>query len=80
MAVTAAATVRGARFGARPIFAQLAAALLAFFCLLTPAVAAPQFPAPPSFPKLTGRVVDGANILSGATKSDLTEKLAALES
>lgn len=74
MAVTAAATVRGARFGARPVFAHLAAALLAFFCLLTPALAAPQFPA------LTGRVVDGASILSDATKADLSEKLAALES
>ena len=58
----------------RPVIASLVAALLALVCLLTPAMAAPQFPA------LTGRVVDGANILSGATKADLTEKLAALES
>ena len=49
------------------------AATLAFLFLLTPAWAAPKFPA------LTGRVVDNANILSDATKSDLTEKLAALE-
>ena len=49
------------------------AALFAFFCLLAPASAAPQFPA------LSGRVVDGANILTDATKSDLTDKLAALE-
>src|SRR5277367_6273951 len=49
------------------------AAVIAFLCLLTPAWAAPQFPA------LTGRVVDGANILSDATKSDLNAKLAALE-
>src|SRR5579872_3802909 len=52
---------------------RLFAALFAFLCLLTPAWAAPQFPA------LTGRVVDGANILSGATKADLDGKLAALE-
>jgi uncharacterized protein len=59
---------------------RLIAALLAFFCLALPATAAPKFPALPSFPKLTGRVVDDAHILSDATKSDLTEKLAALES
>lgn len=52
---------------------RLIAALLAFFCLLAPATAAPKFPA------LTGRVVDDAHILSDATKTDLTEKLAALE-
>jgi uncharacterized protein len=49
------------------------AALFAFFCLVTPALATPTFPA------LSGRVVDNANILSAATRSDLTEKLAALE-
>jgi uncharacterized protein len=49
------------------------AAVLAFFCLIVPAAAAPNFPA------LTGRVVDGANILSADTRSDLTQKLAALE-
>src|SRR5580704_17057106 len=48
-------------------------ALFAFFCFIAPATAAPSFPA------LTGRVVDNANILSGATKSDLDSKLAALE-
>lgn len=35
--------------------------------------------AAPTFPALTGRVVDGANILSPATEASLTEKLAALE-
>ncbi len=49
------------------------AALLACFCLIAPATAAPKFPA------LTGRVVDDANILSAQTKADLTQKLAALE-
>ena len=49
------------------------AATLAFLFLLTPAWAAPKFPA------LTGRVVDEANILSSATKAELTDKLAALE-
>ena len=41
--------------------------------LLAPAWAAPTFPA------LTGRVVDDAHILSDATKADLDQKLAALE-
>jgi uncharacterized protein len=53
---------------------RLAAALLAFLVLAAPAWAAPKFPA------LSGRVVDDANILSSDTKSDLTQKLAALES
>src|ERR1051326_1924547 len=52
---------------------RIAAALLALLCWLAPAAAPPQFPA------LTGRVVDAANILSGDTKSDLNQKLAALE-
>jgi len=52
---------------------KLLAAVFAFLCVITPALAAPNFPA------LTGRVVDGANILSAATKEDLTTKLAALE-
>ncbi len=52
---------------------RLVTALLAFLVLLTPAWAAPKFPA------LTGRVVDDANILSSATKAELTDKLAALE-
>jgi uncharacterized protein len=46
--------------------------LLAFFLAL-PAFAAPTFPA------LTGRVVDGANMLSPATEQQLTTKLATLE-
>jgi uncharacterized protein len=50
------------------------AATLAFLCLIIPAWAAPIFPA------LTGRVVDDAHILSPQTQSDLTQKLAALES
>jgi uncharacterized protein len=49
------------------------AATLALLVLLTPAWAAPKFPA------LTGRVVDDAGILSSATKAELTGKLAALE-
>ena len=50
------------------------AALFVVLCLFTPAMAAPTFPA------LTGRVVDDAHILSPQTQSDLTQKLAALES
>jgi|AraplaMF_Col_mMF_1032025.scaffolds.fasta_scaffold01426_1 uncharacterized protein len=52
---------------------RLAAAIIAFFCLLLPATAAPKFPA------LTGRVVDDAHILNDETRDSLTEKLAALE-
>ena len=50
------------------------AGLFAFLVLTAPALAAG-----PTFPTLTGRVVDNANILSAETKSDLTGKLAALE-
>jgi uncharacterized protein len=53
---------------------RIFAALVAFFVLLTPAWAAPKFPA------LSGRVVDDAHILSDATRADLDQKLAALES
>ena len=49
------------------------AVCLAAFCLIAPVAAAPNFPA------LTGRVVDDANILTPQTKSDLNDKLAALE-
>ena len=52
---------------------RIFAAIVAFLVLLTPAWAAPKFPA------LTGRVVDDAHILSDATKADLDQKLAALE-
>src|SRR3954468_18478692 len=52
---------------------RLLAGLFAFFCLVTPVLAAPTFPA------LTGRVIDNANILSDSTEFDLNNKLAALE-
>jgi uncharacterized protein len=51
------------------------ALLLALTTLL---VALPAFAAT-TFPKLTGRVVDEANLLSPATEAALTQKLAALE-
>jgi len=55
--------------------AFLAGLMLAFLALPVPqgAMAAPVFPA------LSGRVVDGANILTPATEAALTAKLAALE-
>jgi len=56
----------------------LVAAALAFAALLLAFVAAPAI-ADPTFPALTGRVVDDAHILSPQTQSDLTAKLAALE-
>ena len=46
---------------------------LAVCALALPALAAPKFP------PLSGRVVDGANILSPAVEADLTGKLKALE-
>ena len=39
----------------------------------------PRAEAAPTFPALTGRVVDGANILSDQTKADLDRQLAELE-
>src|SRR5579863_6038687 len=53
---------------------RIGAVLIAFLFAALPAMAAPSFPA------LTGRVVDGAHILSDQTKSDLDQKLAGLES
>jgi uncharacterized protein len=54
------------------LYIRLAAfALLCF--VLAPAQAAP------TFPQLTGRVVDDANILSDSVKQDLTQKLEDLE-
>src|ERR1700748_3620340 len=52
---------------------RFAAFLIAFLVSALPAMAAPTFPA------LTGRVGDGANILSDTTRSDLDQKLAGLE-
>ena len=52
---------------------RFAAALIAFVFLALPAWAAPTFPA------LSGRVVDAAHILTAGTESDLDQKLAALE-
>jgi uncharacterized protein len=49
------------------------AGLIAFLCLASPAWAAPTFPA------LSGRVVDDAHILNAQTVDDVTQKLAALE-
>ena len=42
-------------------------------------LAAPVLAAPPTFPTLTGRVVDNAGLLSPAVESDLTRKLEDLE-
>jgi uncharacterized protein len=53
---------------------RLLAGLFAFFCLVTPALAAG-----PTFPPLTGRVMDNANVIDEATEFDLNNKLAALE-
>ena len=53
---------------------RLLAGLFAFFCLVTPALAAG-----PTFPPLTGRVMDKENFIDDATEFDLNNKLAALE-
>ncbi len=60
---------RGARHGP----ALLAAGLLAMLVLVLVATAAP------TFPKLTGRVVDNAGLLDPATETHLTSNLEALE-
>lgn len=57
----------------RPFLAAVLA-LIAAFVFWTAAAAAP------TFPPLTGRVVDGANILSAQTRASLDAKLEALES
>ncbi len=49
------------------------AGLFALFCLVTPVLAAPVFPA------LTGRVVDNAHVLNSETIDSLTDRLAALQ-
>jgi uncharacterized protein len=70
---------------ARPHFSgpmlpmRFLAGLFALFFLTAPALTSSAWAAGPTFPALTGRVVDNANILSAATKSDLNDKLAALE-
>ena len=54
--------------------------MVALLALMTLAVlAVPAFAAAPTFPALTGRVVDDANILSPQVEADLTAKLANLE-
>ncbi len=58
---------------------KLLAGLFACFCLVTPALTTPALAAAPTFPALTGRVMDTANVISDATEFDLTNKLAALE-
>jgi uncharacterized protein len=55
---------------------RLLAWAAALLCLT---VALPAFAAAPTFPALTGRVVDGANMLSPATEASLTQKLQTLE-
>ncbi|WP_165191158.1 TPM domain-containing protein [Caulobacter soli] len=50
-----------------------------FLTFLALAFAAPALAAGPTFPPLTGRVVDGANILSPGVEADLTAKLENLE-
>lgn len=64
--------------GARRLAAAVVVALAAM--LLALALAAPVRAAEaPPFPKLTGRVVDEANLLSAATRAALEAELAALE-
>jgi uncharacterized protein len=58
-----------------PVFGRSAAAAALAFLLLAAAAAAQTL----NFPPLTGRVVDDAGILDPATRSALTDKLAALE-
>ena len=64
---------RADRAGRVALAAVLLVALLAVAAAWSPLAAAPKFPA------LTGRVVDDANLLSAADRSELTQELAALE-
>ncbi len=57
------------------MFKALAGGLAALLLLAAPALSKPL-----TFPPLTGRVVDNANILSPVVEADLTAKLARLES
>ncbi len=59
-----------------PLFAPR---LLALWALLTALLCANLAVGALTFPALTGRVVDGANVLSAAERSRLTSKLAELE-
>ena len=52
--------------------------VIAFLAVVLAALVAPASAAP-TFPPLTGRVVDDAHVLSAQTQTDLTAKLAALE-
>ena len=54
-------------------------ALFALVLLLVPFAGFAQTSAPLQFPELTGRVVDNANLLSEAQRSELTRKLEELE-
>lgn len=58
---------------ARILFKQTALALAIVFAFVGAALAAP------TFPQLTGRVVDDADILSPGVQAELTQKLADLE-
>ena len=70
MSITGVNAVRGRERG----LMAAAVALFAFFFLTFAAHAAP------TFPKLTGRVVDDAHVLSADTQQQLTQQLADLES
>jgi uncharacterized protein len=62
-----------------PASKQWTRGLIALVLLLAPFASFAQTSEPLKFPELTGRVVDGANLLSEAQKSELTSKLEELE-
>ena len=64
-----ATTRSGGRIASRPLWA----AMLVLLCLSAAAAAAP------TFPELTGRVVDNADMLDAATEREITDMLAAHE-
>jgi len=57
----------------------IALAICALLAIAAVGAAAPPALADPTFPALTGRVVDDAHVLSAQTQADLTAKLAALQ-
>src|ERR1700760_2773645 len=57
---------------------RLIAGLIAFLCLAVPALTDDAYAAP-TFPTLSGRVVDDAHVLNAQTVADISDKSAALE-
>ena len=71
---------RAGRSGSMTSALRLPRAFLAWAAVLVCLFGGAAYAADPTFPALSGRVVDSANVLSPEVESDLTAKLQALES